>query len=253
MIGRPRNGPVVAERSLLSTLLSLTLLVWVARPGVAQSGSQGLEHDFGVWLTALSQGSLAPLSPGLRNLRWWFDVQARLLEDSDGYDQGLLRPAIGYAFTDEISVWLGYAFVHTDAGGRAQFDEHRFWQQLLWSTKFEPVGFQSRTRLVQRFLETGSDTGWWLRQLFKITYPFTFGPRFGLTGFNELFFNFNDTDWGANAGFAQNRFFAGLFGRLDDRGRATLEIGYLNQFLANDPLSDRMHHIVMVNLLLNLN
>ena len=54
MIGRPRNGTVVTERSLLSTLLSLTLLVWVARPGVAQSGSQGLEHDFGVWLTALS-------------------------------------------------------------------------------------------------------------------------------------------------------------------------------------------------------
>lgn len=224
-----------------------------ARPGIAQAGSQGVDHDFGVWLTALAVGSFAPLSPDLGNLRWWLDGQLRLLDDSGGYDQGLIRPAVGFAFTDGISAWLGYTYVHTDARSGLQFDEHRLWQQLLWSTEFAPIGFLSRTRLEERFLQTGSDTGWRLRQLFKVTYPFGSRSRLGLTGFEEVLFNLNDTDWGAKAGFAQNRLFAGFFWRIDEKPRTTLELGYLNQYIPNAGRRDRMNDIVMVNLLLNLN
>jgi hypothetical protein len=39
------------------------------------------------------------------------------------------------------------------------FDEHRIWQQLLWSDKFADITLTSRSRLEQRFIPTGSDVG----------------------------------------------------------------------------------------------
>ncbi len=99
-------------------------------------------------------------------------------------------------------------------------------------------------------METGSETGWRLRQFFKATYPFAPESRLGLAGYEELFFDLNNTDWGADTGFAQNRFFAGLFWKLDPSGRTTAEIGYLNQFINNEGKSDRMNHILSINLFL---
>jgi len=234
-----------ARRYVVSIVSLLACL-----PSAARAGDATL-NDFGAWFMVLGQGDLGGLNPKLGKLRWWFDGQARLLEDSNGYDQSLLRPGLGYAVTEKASVWLGYAWVHTSPTGRASFAENRIWQQLLWSNRFERVGFLSRTRLEQRFVENGDDTGWRFRQFFKLTYPFAFAPRLGLAGYEELFFDLNDTDWGANAGFAQNRFFAGASWMLDSTGRATAEIGYLNQFLRNPGRSNAMNHIVSINLLLN--
>jgi len=52
------------------------------------------------------------------------------------------------------------AWVGTSPVGEDDYQEQRIWQQLTWSTQLRPVMFSSRTRLEQRFLETGGDTGW---------------------------------------------------------------------------------------------
>ena len=245
------NGGRTARR-LAWIVVALAGLPSGARPGIAQTTSRGIEHDVGLWFTALAQGSFAPLSPDLTNLLWWLEGQARFLDDSD-FDQALIRPALGWAFAVKVSAWLGYTYVHTDAPGRVQFDEQQVWQQFLWSTRFAAVGFTTRTRLEERFLSTGSDVGWLLRQFFKATYPFGSRSRLGLAGFEEAFFNLNDTDWGATSGFAQNRLFVGLYWRIDEKPRTTLEAGYMNQYLNNIGRRDRMNNILMMNFLLNLN
>lgn len=210
-----------------------------------------LHHDSGGWLMLFANGSFAPASPDLARLRWWFDLQPRFTEDSD-FEQLLVRPGVGWDVGGGASLWLGYAYIDTDPPARASFDEHRIWQQFLWSTKLQSLGLQSRTRLEQRFVETGSDTGWRLREFVKATYPLAFQSRLGLAVYDELFVDLNDTDWGADGGLSQNRLFAGFAWKLDDGGHAVAELGYLNQWIGTTGRQDTMNHLASFNLLLNL-
>jgi hypothetical protein len=61
-----------------------------------------------------------------------------------------------------------------------------------------------------------------------------------------VFFAFNDTAWGQQAGFDQNRAFAGVGWFLDDAVR--LEAGYMNRLVHRRDAPDPVHHAVMVNL-----
>jgi len=192
------------------------------------------------------QGSFEPLEPSLARLRWWFDLQPRFTEDSD-FDQLLVRPAVGYAFGD-ASVWLGYAYILDDPATRSSFDEHRIWQQFLYSRSFGSLGAQSRTRLEQRFVETGSDTGWRFREFVKLTHPLGI-DRFGIAAYDEVFFDLNDTDWGADAGFTQNRLFVGPSWKPVSIPGLTIELGYLNQYLNIEGRADAMNHIASLNFL----
>ena len=70
-------------------------------------------------------------------------------------------------------------------------------------------------------------------------------------GWDELFFNLNNTDWGADSGFAQNRFFGGVGWKFDTKGRIKAEAGYLNQFIDKMSGDDTMNHIFFVTLFLN--
>ena len=60
----------------------------------------------------------------------------------------------------------------------------------------------------------------------------------------------NSTPTGGQAGFDQNRFFAGLGWSFNKNFRA--EGGYLNQYLARiNTTPDTMHHLIMGSLFIN--
>lgn len=210
-----------------------------------------VDNDLGLWLVLLGQGSAAPIDARLGKLRWWFDGQARFLDESNGFAQSLIRPGIGYALTDRVTAWGGYAWIRSTPGAGRNSEEHRGWQQVTWSTRLDSLAIGSRTRLEQRFVDTGHDTGWRLRQFVKLTHPLPLHPRLGLAGYDEAFFDLNDTDWGADTGFAQNRLFAGFSWRLDGAGKIVAECGYLNQFIRNPSRADPMNHILSLHLLLS--
>lgn len=210
-----------------------------------------LATNAGGWLMGLGRGSLERVSPRLDRVHWWLDVQLRLRDDTSGFQQAVVRPGLGVAVTERVGLYAGYAWVRTARTKANDSDEHRIWQQLIWSPRFEPVSIQLRTRLEQRFLSTGDDTGWRFRQFVKLGRAFSFEPRASLVGYEEVFFDLNDTDWGQDAGFAQNRLFAGLAWRFDAGGRVVGELGYLNQFIDNRTGRDTMNHLVSFNLLFN--
>ena len=64
---------------------------------------------------------------------------------------------------------------------------------------------------------------------------------------NEIFFHLNDTDWGARAGFDQNRVFFGLGVKKFPHSRWRTEIGYLNVALNRRGQSDLIAHILALN------
>jgi hypothetical protein len=157
-------------------------------------------------------------------------------------------PGLGYALNENASLWLGYAFVPTmEPFATQDFNEHRIWQQFLWTGKTFLGAFTSRSRFEQRFMNQ-PDTAYRFRQMFKLSYPLSFAPDFSLVGSDELFVNVNTTGT-IYSGFEQNRVFTGLGYNFDEHIKA--EIGYMNQYIRRVERADRMTHILSLNLLLN--
>ena len=115
-----------------------------------------------------------------------------------------------------------------------------------------PMSIQLRSRLEQRFVSTGDDVGWRFRQFVKLGRPFQSEPRLSLLGYDEIFFSLNDTDWGASSGLDRNRLFVGFGWRFGAAGRLVGELGYLNQLVRNESGPHEVHHLLAVNLLLDL-
>ena len=224
---------------------ALLALVSLMAPSPSRADPQ---ENAGGWIMGMASGDFERVDSRLERARWWLDVQGRFRDDSDGFHQSLFRPGLGLDVSELVSVWAGYAWIRTEPRSGRNSDEHRIWQQLLWTPRLGSVSVQSRTRLEQRFVSTGDDTGWRVREFVKLARPFSFEPRLSLIGYDEVFFDLNDTGFGQDAGFAQNRLFAGLGWRLDGAGRVVAEFGYLNQFINVRSGRDTMNHLVSLNL-----
>jgi len=203
--------------------------------------------DTGVWGALFARGDLAEDATDGR-LKWWFDGHARFFDDTDGFGQSIVRPGIGYQLGETATLWAGYGWIRTSPAAASDFDEHRIWQQLTWSEPCGPATLGFRSRLEQRFLETGSDTGWRFRQLVSYRRPFACNDRFTLVAWDECFFHLNDTNWGADAGFDQNRIFFGIGRLCDCTGGRRIEVGYLNQYIGRPGRDDLSNHLLSINL-----
>lgn len=233
--------PIAARRSIVAACAALAL----AASPAAQTRDEG-----GLWLMWLGQGRFADRDAPLGALRWWLDLQPRWLDDGGRYDTTLVRPGLGWALSDRVTAWAGYAYVEVDPPGRGPFVENRSWQQLTWNVPVEGFTLATRTRLEQRFVDDRGETGWRLRQFVKATLPVSPGGDWFLSAYDEVFHDLGDTRWGQRQGLRQNRAFAGLGWRFDAERGASLEVGYLNQWL--DPRgTDVMNHILSINLFMN--
>ena len=197
------------------------------------------EEDGRFWLNINAQGALP-----VENWSWFAEIQPRWKEEGREFDQLLIRPAVLYKLSKQSSVGLGYAHVTTHKKSGNQ-EENRLWQQFTYN--FEPIEaitLQSRTRLEQRHMEDASDTAHRLRQMLRVTRPFAANPAVSLVMWDEVMFNFNDTDWGARSGFDQNRLFLGASWQVN---RAKIEVGYINQYI-NASKIDKENHVFSTTL-----
>jgi hypothetical protein len=172
---------------------------------------------------------------------FWLDAQARL-NAAATQTQVLLRPGVGVRFRPDMTAWLGYAWTPTVRGSELVVDEHRLWEQWTWDLSFgNGVKAQLRSRFEQRL--SRGELGLRFRQFVRAQ-----SPRFGralLVAWDEIFFAFNDTKWGQQAGFDQNRLFVGVGWFIDDAVR--VEAGYFNQLVHRRDAPDPMRHVAMVN------
>lgn len=171
----------------------------------------------------------------------WLDLHDRKRQDSTLL---IMRPALGYQVLDRLAVHAGYAWIPTYVDEGADRHEQRIWQQLLFNAP-APAGWSLslRPRFEQRFADGGNDTGYRMRLWARASYALNAGVLFVL--WNELFYQFNDTDWKAAAGFDQNRAFLGV--GLPAVSGARVEFGYLQVFTKRTPDS-HMDHNLAINL-----
>lgn len=199
-----------------------------------------VDEDGAFWINLNAQGKLP-----VDNLNWYAEYQPRWREEGKHFDTSILRPAIYCVINANSSVWLGYANVRFHPSGRSSREENRLWQQYFY--KFEPfenIYMQSRTRFEQRHFDTASDTGYRLRQLFRVSVPIKATP-YSFVFWDEYFMHLNDTDWGAVKGFDQNRAFIGVNAKINSQ--TSFEIGYLNQYI-NVRNIDRENHVLSTTL-----
>lgn len=200
-------------------------------------------HDTQVWQQTVAQGPIKD------DLVYILELQPRFGNDASELSQMMIRGAVGVKLSDKVSVYQGYAKVRTRPAGGNETREHRSFQQVNWSLgKPAGIALSSRTRLEQRWLSTGDDTGWRVRQTIRAAVPVKKGSKVALLGWVEGFVALNDTDWGARSGLDRVRSFAGL--ELPLSGKSTVETGYLNQYVKTPVGRDQMDHIFAVNLML---
>lgn len=175
----------------------------------------------------------------------WVEVQGRLGDDARRLNQSIIRPALGWQAAAKVSLWTGYGHITNHRPGKNQ-GEDRLWQQALWDAGAVLGGkVTSRSRLEQRRVDGGSDTGWRARHFLKYERPFKGGGDASLVLWNEVFVALNDTDWGARAGFDQMRNFGGV--GLSVTPKTRIEIGYMNQYVDHAAPRDRVNHIASVS------
>lgn len=73
---------------------------------------------------------------------------------------------------------------------------------------------------------------------------------FTLIGWNETFYAFNDTDWGARSGYDQNRLFVG--GGWTIQKNLRLEGGYLFNHVRREAAPNSNNHAVSLTLSVKL-
>ncbi|WMJ08610.1 DUF2490 domain-containing protein [Nitrosomonas sp. sh817] len=222
-------------------------------------------EDFQFWGQIAAQGNFGfinPQNPDLKKFRWWMEGQGRFGNDASQFSQSLVRPGLGYALTDKVVVWAGYAWAPTcePLNRVGCFDEHRIWQQVTWADNFSFGRLSARSRFEERFfnhqtpIPGNDDVAYRFRQLVKLAVPMpAVDPNLSFIVQSELFIAMNTVDNPGfiSRGYDQNRAFVGLGYKLNQY--ATVELGYMNQFI-NRPHSarpDQMMHNFVANLFLN--
>ncbi|WP_428408618.1 DUF2490 domain-containing protein [Hyphococcus sp.] len=202
--------------------------------------------DFQLWTAVAANG---PVEEDGRFLVW-FDGHARFRDDAGDLGVSILRPGVGWRLNRDLSLWAGYARVVSRQENAADVEENRLWQQATYGVGDVLGGsVTGRSRLEQRFIDGGGDTGWRVRQLLRYSRPLTGTPLSAVVS-NETFIAFNDTDWGAASGYDQSRNFVGINYKATDH--LAVESGYMLNHIRRDNAADAFNHVVSVSLNLSL-
>ncbi len=208
--------------------------LWI---GMASCPAAERAQDFQNWdVVTLT----VPLEPQ-KKLLGYMEVQPRVGQD---FSAILVRPAIGYQVHPRVSVWQGYAW--TPVFVPAYRNENRLFQQVVMNHELKKLKVINRTRLEQRFIQDTRETSVRGRHMVRLMLPLDKGQRWSAVLQEELFINFNSVDNGPQAGFDQNRAFAGIHRMLGNHANA--ELGYMNGYLNQETIPDRVVHALVFTL-----
>jgi hypothetical protein len=229
---------------------ALSALAGVTLWGRAAAASPD-DHRVQSWLGLFTH------APVRRNLWIWSDFHLRAYESFEP-TTFILRPGLSWRARPNLFLTAGYAWTpgwtRTDAprqwGDLTLVDEHRSWQQLLWTPNDRDTGLaaQVRGRLEQRFRPGEGEVGSRLRVLWRGQAPISrdLDRTWIVVVWNELFLGLNETQWGQARGFDQNRAFGGVGWQAVPR-RLRLEFGYMNKWAAREG-PDPIDHVIMLNM-----
>lgn len=195
------------------------------------------EDDFNIWLGQWVNLDISD------DVYVRVEAQERFTNDADRLGQLLLRSFVAYRISDTVNLGGGYAYILTDPEGPAEFNEHRFYQELnIRLIEHGRLTLDSRTRLEQRTFEEDDETAWRLRNFVQLKVPITEHNK--LVAYTEPFIALNETDRQRD-GIGAWRNFVGV--SFPVAKGIDLVPGYLNQHVFRVG-EDRSDHVANVNL-----
>lgn len=214
-------------------MLAAALVLLTGGPAAAKT-----EHDGQLWFPLYLTTHLGERGLG------YFEVNPRIGNNVSEIDQLLLRPAVGYQVTPHLSLWQGYAWVN-DYQPSYQ-DEHRSFQQAVYTTPVFQTSLTSRTRLEERWIRGDPGTGLRAREMIRLSVPLAGSKAWSLVLYDEVFVNLNSVRGGPQSGFDQNRAFIGVNRMLSPH--VNVDLGYQNLVLnTTEPgLTSRHLHIILI-------
>lgn len=208
-----------------------------------------LFQDAGSWLQIVGEGSLKVVDPKLEKGRVWLEGQSRFDDDWKHWNQGVVRAALGYSLSDRATIWAGYTWVPTQSIGKSYVSQQDVWPAFRYVLPTDMGTFTFRTLIESNFIN-GNNVRFRPRQMLRVMYPLDGEPRLSLIAWDEFFIRVNSTQYGGQAGFDQNRAFAGLGWTFNKNFRA--ETGYMNQYLDDAThTNNTMRHLIMGSLFIN--
>lgn len=208
-----------------------------------------LFEDTGGWLQVVGEGSLQAVDPSLEKGRVWLEGQSRFDQDWDHWYQGMVRAAVGYSLSNRATIWAGYTWLPTQKAGKSYVSQQDVWPAFRYVMPTGIGTFMSRTMVESNFL-LGDDVRFRPRQMLRFMHPLEAEPRLSLIVWDEFFIRLNSTKYGGQAGFDQNRAFAGLGWAFNSNIRT--ELGYMNHYLDDAThTNNTMNHLMMGSVYVN--
>lgn len=213
---------------------TLTLLAFFPLTLMAQ------QSDFGNWLIYFGDKKIN------NRWNWHHEVQYRNFNFIGDTEQLLLRTGIGYNLTENNNnIHLGYGFIYSEsyiAGteNKANFNEHRIYQQFITRQSFGRISLQHRYRFEQRFFEDDFRLRlrYFLSTNIALNHKQMQDKTVYLSIYNEIFVNTEQNF------FDRNRFYGGVGYRFSKTVRT--EIGVMNQ-TTNSVSRNQLNLITFVN------
>jgi hypothetical protein len=130
--------------------------------------------------------------------------------------------------------------------------EHRLFQQFIYSNKFSTFQLISRSRLEERWIQNTSGTAMRTRTMLRVNFPLPAYPALALVAYDEIFIHLNTIQHGPAAGFDQNRVFLGINYTLSPNVNidADYQLQLINTALSG--LADQANNMILHQFYINL-
>lgn len=189
-------------------------------------------------------------------LRGFLEFQPRVGNDASNLTSMIVRPAIGWAVNDKLTLWAGYLMgVDSITPDSSTYRiEHRLFQGFSWKDTANNKQFiwEFRNRLEERFLPRNSDPSIRWRTRLRVEQLIPGGSPWSVIASEEIFITLNDNSNNAQlqSGAQQNRLYMGVGYRFTPA--VQVETGYLCQHVwKNPPSPDQDNNVWMTNLNFN--
>ncbi len=205
---------------------------------------QAAEERPGAWGVIDLSAPLGDRSPSGASGAWSVaaDLQARYFDIGTGISQWLLRPSVGYRFTNGLEIRLGYGRFRVRSRSGEVVNEDRPYQDLNLLLGQPLAGnLDLRARVEQRFLDISSEVSHVVRARLRFRRPV--GNTASIEAHYEGFYTLNDADWAGSSRLVQWRLYAGV-GR--PVGPVRIALGYMYQFFDGEDETDIANHLAVL-------
>ena len=168
-----------------------------------------------------------------------------------------IQPSIIYKFSPDFNVAASYTYQRNNPLTGDYSNEHRLWQQCIFSRSFKKTRMTNRFRLEERFIQNRKTSDYPLSTRFRYQMGFNFPlqgktldvKEFYFNAYNEFYFSLTGAK---NATYSENWTYSGVGYRVSNSTK--VEMGYLLQIAARDKQQDlRFLNLMQVSLITNFN